>query len=88
MIIRNGLKSARFSLVHAISLFKSVNTAARINKLLATRIERMALRANFNSDLGLGGGGFKSLSACTLDYALFILRMDSFLHFVSPPIEY
>ena len=60
------------------SLLELVNTSANVNELLLTRIEGVALGANFNSDLialsGLGGNG---LAACATNYALFVIRMDS-----------
>ena len=60
------------------SLLELVNTSANVNELLLTRIEGVALGANFNSDLvtlcGLGGDG---LAACATDHALFVIRMNS-----------
>ena len=64
------------------SLIELVNTSACVNELLLSCKERMALRANFNSDLAaLCGLGYNRLAACALDYALLIIRMNSLLHF-------
>ena len=63
------------------SSLELVKTSAGINKLLLTGEERMALGANFNSDLAaLGGLGSNYLSASATDHALFVIRMDSRLH--------
>ena len=65
------------------SLLELVNSTAGINELLLTGKEGMALGANFNSHLAaLGGLGRNGFTACALDDALFVLRMDSCLHFL------
>ena len=65
------------------SLLELVNSTAGVNELLLTGKEGMALRANFNSHLAaLGGLGRNGFTACALDDALFVLRMDSCLHFL------
>ena len=67
------------------SLLELVNTSACINKLLLAGEEGVALRANFNSDFAsLSGLGNNSFAACALDYALFILGLNSFFHFKIP----
>jgi hypothetical protein len=67
------------------SLLELVNTSACINKLLLAGEEGVALRANFNSDLAsLCGLCNYGLAACALDYALFVLGLNSFFHFFLP----
>jgi len=67
------------------ALLELINTAARINKLLLTREEGVALGTNFNSDLrALCGLGYNGLAACALNYALFVLGLDCFFHFFLP----
>ena len=67
------------------SLLELINTSACINKFLLAGEEGMALRANFNSDFAsLSGLGNNGLAACALDNALFVLGLNSFLHFSIP----
>jgi hypothetical protein len=49
----------------------------------------MALGADINSQLAaLGGLGFSSFAACTLDDAGLVIRMDSVFHFILPHFVY
>ncbi len=57
-----------------------INTSARVNKLLLTREERMALGANFNAHIALGGFRYDSLAASAFNGAFFIIRMDTLFH--------
>ncbi len=67
------------------SLLELINASACIDKLLLTGEEGMALGANFNSDLGaLGGLRYNGFTARASDYALYILGLDSFFHFIIP----
>ena len=67
------------------SLLELINTSACINKLLLAGEEGMALGANFNSNLAsLCGLCNNGLAACALDYALFVLGLNSFFHFFLP----
>ena len=67
------------------SLLELINTSACINKLLLAGEEGVALRANFDSDLAsLGGLGNNGFAACALDYALFVLGLNCFFHFILP----
>ena len=64
------------------SLLELINTSACINKLLLAGEEGVALGANFDSDLAsLGGLSNNGFAACASDYALFVLGLNSFLHF-------
>ena len=63
------------------SSLELVKTSAGINKLLLTGEERMALRANFNSDLSaLGGLGGNYLATSATNYTFLVVRMDSRFH--------
>ena len=42
----------------------------------------MALGANFNTDVLLGGAGGKSVTTSAADRGLLVVGMDTFLHFV------
>ena len=67
------------------SLLELINTSACINKLLLAGEEGVALGANFYSDLAsLSGLSNNGLAACALDYALFVLGLNSFFHFFLP----
>ena len=64
------------------SLLELVNSTARINELLLTGKEGMALRANFDSHFSAFSGlSCYGLAASTLDRHFFIIRMNSGLHF-------
>ena len=44
----------------------------------------MALGANFDVDLRLGGTGLDDVAACAGDGAVNVIRMDTLLHSFSP----
>ena len=64
------------------SLVETVNTSTGVNQLLLAGIERVALGADFNLDVLLGGTGRKDVATSTTDGGLFVVRMDAFSHFV------
>ena len=68
------------NLFHVEALFETIHTAAGVNQLLLAGIERMALGADINLHLFLGGAGFKSFTAYAANHALSILGMNVFLH--------
>ena len=64
------------------SLVETVNTSTGVNQLLLAGIERVALGADFNTDLLLGGAGGEGVAASATDGGLLVLRMDAFFHVV------
>lgn len=66
--------------LHAVTLLEAIDTAADVNQLLLAGIERMALGADFNAQLLLGGTGDEGVAANASHGRLLILRMDTFLH--------
>ena len=61
-----------------------INASAGINELLLTREERMALRADVETDVSaFSGTGYKGFSACANYLGLLVIRMDSFLHYTN-----
>ncbi len=64
------------------SLVELINTSACINKLLLTCVERVALRADINTELRLRGKSLECLTASTLNSYKLCLRMNSIFHFV------
>jgi len=68
------------NLLHVETLFETIHTAAGVNQLLLAGIERMALGADINLHLFLGGACFKSFTAYAANHALSILGMNVFLH--------
>ena len=71
-------------LLDAVLLVELINTAAGVDQLLLAGVEGVALGADFNGDVLLGGAGLDDGAASALDSGLLVLRMDSFLHgFVS-----
>ena len=75
-------RSAEFVLLQAKSLVETVNTSTGVNQLLLAGIERVALRADFNADLLLGGAGREDVATGAANRSLFVLGMDTFSHVV------
>jgi hypothetical protein len=69
-------------LLNAESLIESINTSTGVNQLLFAGIERVALRADFNLDVLLGGTGCENVTASATNCGLFVIGMDTFLHVV------
>ena len=67
-------------LLTAEALVEALNTSAAVNQLLLTSVERMALGANFDVDLGLGGTSLDDVAASTGDGAVNVVRMDTLFH--------
>lgn len=68
-------------LIHTETLLELIDTSACVNKLLLACVVRMALRANFDSDVLLCGTCVNNVAASTSDRCFLVVRMDSFLHF-------
>ena len=64
----------------AHSLLELIDTSACIYELLLTCVERVALRADINTEAALRGGCLESLAASALYRDNLSLRMDSFFH--------
>ena len=67
-------------LLQAESLVETVNTSTGVNQLLLAGIERVALGANFNTDILLGRTGGKDVATGAADSGLLVVGMDAFLH--------
>ena len=67
-------------LLTAEALVEALNTSAGVNQLLLTSVERMALGANFDVDLGLGGTSLDDVAASAGDGAVNVVRMDTLFH--------
>ena len=67
-------------ILHAVALLEAIDTAAGVNELLLAGVVRVALGADFNAQLLLGGTGDESVAADAGHGNLLILRMDAFLH--------
>ena len=64
------------------SLVETVNTSTGVNQLLLAGIERVALGADFNLDVLLGGTSGKLVATSATDSGLFVSGMDAFFHVV------
>ena len=64
----------------AHSLLELIDTSACIYELLLTCVERVALRADINTEAALRGSCLESLAASALYRDNLSLRMDSFFH--------
>ena len=71
-----------YSLLQTELLVETVNTSTSINQLLLAGIERVALGADLNTNVLLGRTSGKDIAARAADGGLFVLGMDTFLHFV------
>ena len=69
-------------LLQVKALVEAINTSTGVNQLLLAGIERVALGADLNTNVLLGRTSGKDIAACTADSGLFVLGMDTFLHFV------
>ena len=67
-------------LLTAETLVEALNTSAGVNQLLLASVERMALGANFDVDLGFGGTSLDDVAACAGDGAVNVVRMDTLFH--------
>ena len=67
-------------LLTAEALVEALNTSAGVDQLLLTSVERMALGANFDVDLGLGGTSLDDVAASAGDGAVNVVRMDTLFH--------
>ena len=78
-------RSAGFTcLLQAKTLVETINTSTGVNQLLLAGIERVALGADFDSDVLLGGTSSKDIAASAADGSLIVLGMETFLHCCSP----
>ena len=71
-------------LLTAEALVEALNTSAAVNQLQLTSVERMALGANFDVDLGLGRTSLNDVAASASDSAVNVVRMDTLFHSFSP----
>ena len=67
-------------LLDAVLLVELINTAAGVDQLLLAGVEGVAVGADLNGDVLLGGTGLDDGAASASDGGLLILGMDSFLH--------
>lgn len=78
---KRRLQSKRLLLLVKIEFFlELIYSSACINEFLLAREERMALRADINTKLRLGGTSLKRFAACTFNGSFNVFRMDSLLH--------
>ena len=71
-------------LIHTKTLLETINTAAAVNQLLSASEERMALGADFYSDVLLGGTSLYNFAASAGDGSGLVVGMDSLFHRQSP----
>ena len=80
---RNRSAGIRFLiLLQAKTLVEPINTSTGVNQLLLAGIERVALGADFNTNILLSRASGKDITASAADRGLFVIGMDTFLHFV------
>ena len=71
-----------FKLLNAVLLVELINAAAGIDQLLLAGVEGVALRADLDGDVLLGGSGLDDLAAGAADGRALVIGMDSFFHVV------
>ena len=69
-------------LLQTKSLVETINTSTGVDQLLLAGVERVALGADFNTDLLLGGTGCEHVATSATDGSLFVVGMDAFSHVV------
>ena len=69
-------------LLQTKSLVETINTSTGVDQLLLAGVERVALGADLNADVLLGGTGRKDVATGTADGSLFVVGMDAFSHVV------
>ena len=69
-------------LLQVETLVEAINTSTGVNQLLLAGIERVALGADFHTDVLLGRTGSKGVTTGATDGGLFVLGMDAFSHIV------
>ena len=69
-------------LLQAKALIEPINASTSVNQLLLAGVERVALGADFNANVLLGRTSGKDIAAGTANGSLFVIGMDTFLHFV------
>ena len=67
-------------LLDAVLLVELINAAAGVDQLLLAGVEGVALGADLNGDILLGGAGLDHGAASAPDGGLLVIGMDSFLH--------
>ena len=67
-------------LFHIESLLEALNASAGVDQLLLACKEGMAVRADFNTQILLGGACFKSVAASAGNCCPLVLGMDSLFH--------
>ena len=72
----------RHFLLQTKSLVETINTSTGVDQLLLAGVERVALRADLNTDLLLGRTGCENVAASAADRRLFVVGMDAFSHVV------
>jgi hypothetical protein len=73
--------------LHAVTSLEPLNPAGSVNQLLFAGEERVAGRADLGIYLRFCRTGFKGVAAETLDGNIDIFGVDSFSHFLIPPIN-
>ena len=68
-------------LIQIETLLEAINTSAGVYQLLLTREEGVALGANVNDDILLGGAGLNDIAAGTADRGLYSGWMPCFMLF-------
>ena len=71
-----------YLLLQAETLVEAIDTSTGVNQLLLAGIERVALGADLNTNVLLGRTSGKSVATGAANRGLFVLGMDTFLHFV------
>ena len=66
--------------LQTVLLVELINAAAGIDELLLAGIERVALGADLNGDVLLGGSGLDDFAAGAANGGALIVGMDAFLH--------
>ena len=69
--------------LQTVALLEAIYSSAAVDQLLTAREERVALAADFDLQLALGGAGKEGLAAGTAHDRFAVRRMNIFLHVLS-----
>ena len=73
-------KQRLFLVFLSVLIEELLNTARVVDKLLTTRIERMARVANIDFQFGLRAARYKRVAATATNLRFNVIRMDFFFH--------
>jgi hypothetical protein len=87
--VTGGINLSGFGLVLKLFIFfpETFNTTRCVNQFLFASKKRMAFRAYFNADIGLGRTDLYLVATCTSDAGISVIRMNAAFHGIFNPLK-